>query len=324
MHNNIFGYGTSELTQDAFICYLLSFAMRDYEAKDPVLASCARQLLRKMLNGQPAGELVVTDIKRQTDNVDVLVIVNGGTYIIIEDKTFSGTHGNQISLYEKAIGEKYNTTPVCVYYKIVEQAHPEPNAVNITRSDLLGIFSEYSSQDTVYRSYIEYLKYIDCDVNSWRELPIGEWREKANHAYRGFFTHLTADNIINSRGSDSSFDWYYVSNANGGFWCLWWYSRPGVLHEIFPAACDYLENLYLQIEDDRIAVKLSLRDKDSGRDAAETVRRELFEYFAQTVPGFSKKASRPGAHITVGFVKYDKTDYKEKIKQMETAMDNIR
>ncbi|MDR0916297.1 MAG: PD-(D/E)XK nuclease family protein [Oscillospiraceae bacterium] len=301
MHNNLFGYGTSELTQDAFICYLLSFAMRDYESKDPALAECARELLRKMLGEAAPQDIVVTDIMRQHEHIDVLVVVNEDTYIVIEDKTFSGTHGDQINRYCESVREEFKSERVFgVYFKIVEQAYREDGVVNITRADLLELFAKHESENAVYNSYIEYLKYIDDDVNSWRALPINEWREKTNHAYKGFFTHLVQDNIIDIDKSND-YGWHYVSNPSGGFWCLWWYSLPETLKARYPNAFQYFANLYLQIEDNRIAVKLSLTNKGSGADEAETVRRDLFEYF-ETIEGFTKLRFRRGAHLTVGYI----------------------
>lgn len=40
--NNLFRYATSELSQDAFICWLVSFALRENEGVDKVLTQCAR------------------------------------------------------------------------------------------------------------------------------------------------------------------------------------------------------------------------------------------------------------------------------------------
>jgi hypothetical protein len=320
MHNNIFGYGTSELTQDAFICYLLSFAMKDYEAKDPALAACARELLGKMLGETEPQKLVVTDIMRQHNHIDVLVVVNEDTYIVIEDKTFTVQHGNQINRYAEIVREEFKSERVfCVYFKTVEQAHPEPGVVNITRATLLEAFAKHKSENAIYNSYIEYLKYIDEDFNSWSGLPIGEWRKQTNHAYKGFFTHLVNDGIINKH---YRYDWHYVSNPTGGFWCLWWYCLPN-WKDKYPNAAQYLADLYLQIEDNQIAVKLSLHDKANGKSEAEAVRREIFEHFEKTVHGFAKKTFRPGQHLTVGFIEYNEKNYKEKIELMEHAMDSV-
>ena len=48
MHNNLFRYATSELSQDAFICWLLSYAIKDCQ-KDKVLSDCAKEFLHSFI-----------------------------------------------------------------------------------------------------------------------------------------------------------------------------------------------------------------------------------------------------------------------------------
>ena len=47
--NNLFSFATSELSQDAFIGWLMSFALPEHEDEEPQLADCARELLRLMV-----------------------------------------------------------------------------------------------------------------------------------------------------------------------------------------------------------------------------------------------------------------------------------
>lgn len=44
LKNNLFNYATSELSQDAFLCWLASYALEDAEPDD-TLRSCAREML---------------------------------------------------------------------------------------------------------------------------------------------------------------------------------------------------------------------------------------------------------------------------------------
>ena len=61
--NNLFNYATKELSQDAFICWLLAFAMTDHEHEDLALAACAREILAHFTGD--TSPLVVTKIDRQ-------------------------------------------------------------------------------------------------------------------------------------------------------------------------------------------------------------------------------------------------------------------
>jgi len=46
---NLFKFATSELSQDAFICWLLSWANEENEIHDKRLCLCARKLLENFL-----------------------------------------------------------------------------------------------------------------------------------------------------------------------------------------------------------------------------------------------------------------------------------
>ena len=104
MKNNLFDFATSELSQDAFICWLLNFAHEKHLNEDIVLTECAKEILSKILPDEP--NLVITaDIERQYKNIDILIEVNKKHNVIIEDKTFSNVHDDQINEYEKTLAE---------------------------------------------------------------------------------------------------------------------------------------------------------------------------------------------------------------------------
>ena len=171
INNNLFYYGTSELTQDAFICYLLSFGMKEYKSTE--LNRCAIELIRKF--GITDEMIEVTKIQRQYKKIDVLVTVNNNYKIIIEDKTFTSQHDNQISKYKKCLLDDGidNEKIICVYYKIVEQPYTEKEAVNITRKDILSVFEKYCNitDNVIFKNYVDYLNWIDNDVNSYKTVP---------------------------------------------------------------------------------------------------------------------------------------------------------
>lgn len=66
--NNLFNYATSELSQDAFICWLLSFAHEDAVCDDPALRNCAVELIQEfvpVLKDTDESEIKVTMLERQ-------------------------------------------------------------------------------------------------------------------------------------------------------------------------------------------------------------------------------------------------------------------
>jgi hypothetical protein len=318
IQNNLFFYATSELSQDAFICWLLSHAMPKFLEQDKVLAECAKELIRLMLtNRGKSDKVVVTNIKKQYKNIDILVVVNRDTYIVIEDKTFTGQHDNQINRYAATVRADFSVDPVCVYYKVVEQPHPEEGVVNITRADLLSIFRKYDSGNQIYKDYVTYLEHIESRTNAYKTEPISQWD---GYAYRGFFTHLMKEVICKEEKNS----WGYVSNPNGGFWGLWWnwissadLTRSNLREE-------WLDSLYLQIEGPTIAVKIyatNTQDNSITRD----IRRQLYEYLKQKLAdhNFTKRTFRPGISMSIGHIEYSEKDYMEKIKMMEAVMQKI-
>lgn len=314
IRNNLFFYATSELSQDAFICYLLSFAMKEYKNNDKELSQCAEELLETM--GILNEEIVDVELRRQYKNIDILVEVNKKYNIIIEDKTFTSQRDGQINRYKETLQEEGRTNIICVYYKIIEQSKPEDNVINITRKDLLNIFRKYKTNDKIFNDYVEYLEWIDNDVNSYKNLEIDKW---SGNSYRGFFTHLIEDNIIDkSRG----YGWDYVSNISGGFMGLWWHfiNNTSSSSEL-NSNCFY--EIYLQIENNIIAIKLSSKDTANQKEAID-FRWKLYEYFKGQIPELKKKKFRNGKYMTVGFIEYDKSDYREKIALLEKMIKGIK
>lgn len=324
--NNIFTYATSELSQDAFICYLLSFAMEKFKDLDKELTKCAKALLRLMVGDRNSSELKVLNLKRQYKNIDVLVELVDGTSIIIEDKTFSSAGEGQLNRYKQALleeGRKENAI-YCVYYKIGDQAHPEPDVINITRFDLMKLFKQYpNSTNIIYNNYVEHLDSIELDTNAFLiDKDNAKWRQNWDHVYRGFFTHLIHNKIVTVSGGPENYDWYYVANKSGGFWCLWWNVLSTEEMSKMGIDSKYADAIYLQIEDNYVAVKLSKKDTENY-EITRQLRWDLFRYFEKEVPGFSKMPFKKGQAMTVGRVQYDMTDYKEKIKTMENTINTL-
>ena len=109
MKNNLFNYATSELSQDAFICWLCSFALPDARP-NPTLRECAHAMLAVFVPEFKGREVELLEITKQTDDIDVLFTARceGTEYkIIFEDKVYSSEHGEQLTRYWDGIKEKF-------------------------------------------------------------------------------------------------------------------------------------------------------------------------------------------------------------------------
>ena len=162
LKNNLFNYATSELSQDAFLCWLASYALEDAEPDD-TLRSCAREMLELFVpefNGRP---FTLTDVERQVWHIDALLTAElaGTTYkIIVEDKTYTREHSEQLMRYKEEIQEKFpDCIPCGVYYKTGFQS--DLSAVHKAKYqyvslekmlDLLGRYVEKTGNQ-IFRDY---------------------------------------------------------------------------------------------------------------------------------------------------------------------------
>ena len=330
---NLFHYATSELSQDAFICWLLAHGMEAHQAEDPLLYACALDFIRRVPGLENAQQ--IDEIKQQYLNIDVLVIV-GDMDVIIEDKTYTNLHDNQIDVYTNSLVKKGipQSRIRTVFYKIVEQPKRERVDREYTRSDILDILRKYKAcKNDIFQDYLAHLEQIEARTEGFKRLPINAWGYDGT---RGFFVSLQ------NRPSEYNVEsWGYVSNASGGFMGMWFhiFDAETVLKAM--GINEHVEDLYLQFENNVnfsgtmdeaeqagayiLAVKLRANiddKKDNFRDAAE-IRRELYEDIKKKLPDFAKKTFRPGLYMTVGYLTYDEKNYDRKAADIKTALNTV-
>lgn len=344
LENNLFSYGPSELTQDAFLCYLLSFAMKDHENKNIVLANCAKELLHEMCKGhiEKDQEIFVDQIRQQHLKIDVLVGINGVYNLIIEDKTFTNQHDAQMNKYSEELKKQEKDKGIIsVYYKIIEQPFEEKNVNNLFRYEILEILNKYydDSNDKIFRDYVDYLKWIDDRVNSFAKTKISEWNEDG-YKYHGFFRHLVEHPIV--KIENDNYGWGYVANPSGGFMGFWWYFMDAKKLSNIGIPENIAEQIYLQIENDKIAVKIKSPEVINSENShgIRRLKNELYMKFKdivikkvrETMPEieidkedlfFKKTRNRTGAYMTVGHLEYDHNNYAKMINLMQDSLDDI-
>ena len=123
---NLFDFATSELSQDAFICWLLAWAKPDFRTLNEPLHKTAITLLDRLLEcgGVPKPETYSSvEIRRQHKHIDILVLVNQDIVLIIEDKTHTADHSDQLRRYYEQISEEYPGRKVVgIYFKTGDQS----------------------------------------------------------------------------------------------------------------------------------------------------------------------------------------------------------
>lgn len=292
--NNIFNFATSELSQDAFICWLcnwVNFDDNSLSEDEKKLKSLATEFIEKMLGEKLEDRKV--NIKRQYQKIDVLLEIQNKTefitneneknpvvdiYVIIEDKVGTGLHSNQIEIYTKLISEKNKNINKgkalikTVYYKIYDEDNMErlkENGVNVIlgRENILELLKEYKDKinNSIFENYHNYLSNIETDVNSYEKKNLEDWN---SNCYIGFFKELKNEkNLLeHAIGRQKDCSWGYVNNSSGGFMGMWWFPLSEEKINKLTETSD--EDIYLQIEQynqkNIIAIKYSVPKKNKN------------------------------------------------------------
>nr|WP_321227740.1 PD-(D/E)XK nuclease family protein [uncultured Psychroserpens sp.] len=193
---NIFNFATSELSQDAFIAWLLSWADNSYKVENEQLHQLGLDFLKSLLAKKGIQLTKITNlvIKTQFYKIDVFVsfIMDGKSYdVIIEDKVHTTDHNNQLARYLGKVKELNNDTVIVpVYFKTGYQ-------VNLTRiedngyyhymvKDLLQVLTQAKIAQidndvlTQYHSYVlgkeQEFDNAETDANLYLTEPLSKWK----------------------------------------------------------------------------------------------------------------------------------------------------
>ncbi len=315
MRPNLFKYATTELSQDAFICWLLEWANPENEQKDSSLNKVAIRLINTFFEkGNIEKPLKYNNIvvKKQYENIDVLCIVNHEYAIIIEDKTNTKNHSGQLKRYFEHIKQDFSKDKIIsIYFKTGDQDNYNDVIKNgyklFLRKDFLSILNyglELGVKNDIFEDFKKYLQNIENKRNSYLTKPIDKWYDDN---WIGFF--------INLRKELKEGGWNYIPNRSGGFMGFWW----------FRVEIEY-GKVYLQIEENRFCFKVSVKEKNK--------RSEIRNKIHNTIIGISKKLNidviKPskfgnGHYMTVAILKDEyRITNSENIIDMEKTIENIK
>ena len=219
---NLFSFATSELSQDAFICWLLAWADEKYKTVEQALHQTGTKLLDRLLEvgkvKKPSAYSTV-EIKRQHKNIDVLILVNNDIAVIIEDKTHTKAHSDQLKRYREIVKQDFPDREIAaIYFKTGDQSHYEKIKNDgyhcFLRKDFLYALQQgidFGVTNNIFIDYRHYLQAMDNRVNEYLTLPIDKWHHDCSI---GFFIEL--------KQQLGKGNWGYVSNPSGGFMGFWW------------------------------------------------------------------------------------------------------
>lgn len=293
---NIFSFATSELSQDAILAWILSWANPSMREQDPSLNDIAVTLLQRMLGVDSSFTIHSVNVGCQWQKIDIWAEVNDDIFLIIEDKTDTSVHDNQLERYREIANEHYKgeRRVLGVYVKtgnepknIIDQVKKTGYEV-LERIDVLNCITNYKGQSDLVKYFLKHLWDLENDTNSFREKPYPEW---SWYAWQGFYKelekHLDIDN------------WAYVANPAGGFLGIWWNWGP-----IEDEEYGWLR-MYLQIEQpEKLCVKIEF---EGDRDLRSSVRYKYHQLLFEKAEESGIRINDParfgnGTYMTIGVV----------------------
>ncbi len=264
---NIFDYATGELSQDAFICYLLAFGKEEYKKEFPKEYKMAHAFLA--LCGIEKEEIL--KIRKQYLKIDVLIETTNHL-LIVEDKTGSKEHDDQIVRYVKALKEtdlaKGKTIKVCYLktgdyvcpYKSTDKVLPQSACCSLCRKDMLDLLKKEHSCNLIFESFYRRLDSIEKRIQACDDADINTWIPEK------WFDFLCRE----LKGYGDKFDLDWVSNARGGFYGCWFDWYPVGNGEDYRQIEIFFENG--KTSQVKMCFKFSSADKECTRDCKSLIK----------------------------------------------------
>ena len=181
MKNNLFSFATSELSQDAFICWCFNWI--NYPNEE--LYFMAKDIFFYLLKEEKDLENEEIEIKRQVKKIDVLVLLKKSKKAyIIEDKTYTSEHSDQINKYRETIKNEFKeeiNNIKTVYFKTgfwfsddYKTANDESKVIKIDRENFLGILKQYRGKNQILDDYYEYFEEVTKQEEKEKNYLISE------------------------------------------------------------------------------------------------------------------------------------------------------
>lgn len=300
---NLFRYATSELSQDAFICWLLQWAAPEFKSIDPKLYECGTKFIDALFLRAGKSKPEKFDsikVNKQVDSIDVLVVLKEASgdihAIIIEDKTDTKHHSNQLERYYKIVKDKFKISEshiIPIYLKTGDQSSytdiNKSGYFEFLRKDFLCILREGKASGVVndiFNDFLSHLEKAEHAVNKFRNEHISIWAKNNDRAWSGFFTDLKKELKTGN--------WEYVPNQSNGFMCFWWaIKKVGNV------------TLHLQLAENKLCFKIKVTEgkpsalRDEWQKRICKVAKELHPSLDITKPD----RFGSGKHMTVAVLK---------------------
>lgn len=271
---NIFRFATSELSQDAAICWLLAWANPALKTENPSLHQTAHDFLSSIFEaaGKKLPDCISSlEVMRQNGNIDILCVLNSEYLIVIEDKTASVQHSNQLERYKLHAVErlKFSTEKTILVYLQTGDQGSYSEALKhgytvLRRNAILSILESpcgmaARSRSDILEDFSSHLRRKEDAVQSYACKKVDEW---STSSWKGFFIKL--------QDTLSEGNWRKVPNAGGGFMGFWYGSRK-------TEDC----KLYVQLEEKQLCFKVAVSQGSNLKNIRKKWHKKLLEGCAE-------------------------------------------
>lgn len=288
-HNSpsLFSLATSELSQDAFIAWYLSWADPQFKETNHNLHNSAVQFARALINLQSDAPQEITKVEtgRQLNHIDVWAKINDEFFIIIEDKTGTGRHSNQLQRYKSSaeqLCQEHKMKLICVYLKTQSEALQISEGIRkegfdvFMRKDLLKVMDSIKVKNDIFEDFRTHLHNIENNENDYLTQPLINWQY---YHWKGFYVDLDRQKIISN--------WGYVPNQTGGFWGAF-----------FDGSCYKNHPVYMQIEQGKLCFKVG-EVNENRASTRNDLHGNLMKNQRDELPIFKPRRFGSGKYMTV-------------------------
>lgn len=286
MPKNNFFYYTDRHYE--FLYYLLSFAKEQYQSEDPMLADCAKELIRYILKLDDNEPVAVTKLITEDEHA---VIVNHNKYITIKDivRNPNTEESENKDCYLVCFGPSAHFT-----------IFNDLGVMYLSLKKLKEICCKYPSKNLIFLQFIQYLDDIERKIKITLQKPLERWDETD---FKHFCLHLVDDSIVNiNRGIE-------VNRAVYGSWenpqfthiIIWYYLSDNELKSM--GVRKHIKWIYLHTHLNTIDI--------------------CFVPFHKKDERYVKKLQSFVNNICSMPITYDLGNYKEKIQFAESVMDQL-
>ena len=301
---NIFEIATKELSQDAFITWLLKWADDSYKATDEDLHQCGKEFVSTLIKNQyPNFSESINKVEagRQWKKIDVWAKVNDKYLIIIEDKINSRDHSEQLKRYKEFAEEKWNGNnkekPICIYLKTGNECKANLKKIKdkkeyyiFDRKDFINLLNKFGQiKNNIFVDFRERMLQIDNLTNGYDKVEISKWE---GYEWQGFYM-VIEDKV-------KHIEWGYRNTVARGFWSFWltWEKVGDV-------------SIYSQIEQGRLCFKIKTESEKSKN--WNEIRDEFYELISAKGKKYGceciKKPKRKGNGPSMNYAVVEQKDW---------------